>query len=250
MNDVLGNIVHTVQVAHVTFSITETPSPGDPEDWDEIYTVYSETEKDGVKPIQGMLNYSDAVAVVRQEVERLEQILERKRKGMPTQKQVYFLFQKKIPIPLDLTWGEASDLIDEWLVTEKQRKLQAQAEKFKGFTVGMRVYQHSYQNVRGKWRINGGEITKLTSNNHGNNYAYVKWDGGNDVARVSIDTLQKTEASEEQLRALEPKYQAGDTVSHPSFGVGTVLHAGDTLAAVQFQGSEKLLNLAELTLGG
>jgi hypothetical protein len=57
----------------------------------------------------------DALTGLDAAIQHLEVTLEWKRKGPPTQKQVYFLFCEKIPIPVDLTWGQASDLIDERL---------------------------------------------------------------------------------------------------------------------------------------
>ncbi len=211
--------------------------------WEDKHFVYSESEKRGLSLVGDSFDYQqydhshdDALALLRAEIQRLEDILERKRKGMPTPNQLAFFFRNKISIPLTLTWGEASDTIDDWLAKEKKRKLQAQAERFNGFTVGMRVFQLSPVYPNGKREIYTGEITKLTTNNKGDNYAYVKWDqdlvyGG--ISRTGIKTLYKTQQevdariqaefrSQERLRQYTNQFIKGTRVRHPMLGEGVI----------------------------
>ena len=273
-----GVVLHSSQVAHVTFYITKLQKVTIDDDAKlvnkEQWKLFSESEKEGIRECIGESHYDysegaptqneydneydsyeEATQGLEKEITRLEQILEKKRKGLPTPKQLHFLFRHNIPIPPDLTWGQASDTIDECIAQGVQRKRREQSEKFNGFIVGMRVYQYNNP-VRGVWHTNKGEITKLTSNNDGVKYAYVKWDDGEKIyympaSRVDIKTLWKTEASEGQLRAIESKkFFPGDKVLYPPFGVGIVLHAGWSKALVQFQDSAQTLPLTELVLSG
>src|SRR5258707_717160 len=102
-----GKVVHVSQVAHVTFYITEHP-------WLQgQYNLFDWSEKRGMgqSVLYDFNSYEEVSDALTKEQVKLEEILERKRKGMPTQKQVYFLFSNGMPIPPDLTWGQASDLI-------------------------------------------------------------------------------------------------------------------------------------------
>src|SRR6266704_628577 len=141
-----GEIMHTEQVAHVTFYITEGVGFYDGDDLIHEYDIYSESEKLGIHPIDGFEyqqhnsgSYDDALAILRMEIQKLEEILEHKRDGIPTQRQLFFLFRNKIPIPLTLTWGEASDLIDEKLAQIAKDRQVKRLERFNGFTEGDRV---------------------------------------------------------------------------------------------------------------
>src|SRR5260221_886995 len=160
-----GKIVHASQVAHVTFYITKLQKVTVNDDAElvdkEQWKLFSWTEKDGLRECVGEAHYDysesaptqneyyneydsyeEAAQGLAKEITRLEQILEKKRAGMPTQKQLHFLFRNKMPIPPDLTWGQASDLIDEKLdqivkdnAEEKQAK---RLERFHGFVEGDR----------------------------------------------------------------------------------------------------------------
>lgn len=230
IDDIQDRIVSTEKVAHVTFYIVK--------EREDCYDVYSESEKRGLYRVNGTYEYQqydsgsheDALAILREEIQRLEETLEHKRKGIPTAKQLHFLFREKIPIPLTLTWGEASDLIDERLnqkELEKQMYFEAKAEKYGGFIVGMGVVlcKDIYP---GKGRI--GIISKLTQNNDGDKYAWVEWGAASYEYRVNIDTLKK--ATDEQLVQLASaratidklweKLQPGTRIHHSLFGEGVI----------------------------
>jgi hypothetical protein len=120
-----GRVVHTEQVAHVTFSITEVIR-------DSGYDLYAESKNDGLKRLEWGVCYDYAIVRLQQEIDQLEQKLEHKRKGMPTAKQLHFLFRERIPIPPDLTWGQASDLIEERMAQielEKEARQKAKLEQ-------------------------------------------------------------------------------------------------------------------------
>jgi hypothetical protein len=192
-----GIIIHVSQVAHVTFYITEI-------DWgvdenlepDKRYKLFEESAKRGLREWTGedhltdiFDTYEEATYYLAQAQANLENILEYKRKGKPTQKQVYFLFSNEIPIPIDLTWGQASDLIDEKLdqkAKEREVYFEEKTKKYQGFQVGMRIDCVFYHPSR----IESGEITRLTSGNRGQRYAYVKYDHDNHVDRWDVETLK------------------------------------------------------------
>lgn len=108
----LGETVETtidaIQVAHVIFSISDSSEIG-------VFKVYSETKQKGRRLIEETFDLEHARRIVDDEVNLLKDKLEHLRQGLPTPKQLMFLFREKIPIPLTLTWGEASDIIDERL---------------------------------------------------------------------------------------------------------------------------------------
>lgn len=108
-------------------------------------------------------------------MKKLEERLERRRKGPPTAQQLMFLFREKIPIPLTLTWGDASDIIDE---------------RLKQIAIDKEARQQAREELRRK-------------------------------------------KEELKQRAFDPPYHTGEKVLHPSFGVETVLHAGNVLAGGQ-----------------
>ncbi len=117
--EIKDGIVYKAHAAHVIFSIAiDEYLPG----W---YKIYSESAKEGKRPLGECPSYDEALVIIEDEIQTLEKNLERKRAGMPTPKQVHFLFRNKIPIPLTLTWGEATDLIEERLAQieiEKEAK--------------------------------------------------------------------------------------------------------------------------------
>lgn len=179
-----GTIVHVSQVAHVTFYITS-------ED-DRWFHLFSESEKRGIEEAwQSPYScYEYATGALAHEQANLEETLERKRKGMPTQKQVYFFFRNEIPIPPDLTWGQASDIIDEKMAQfdkEKQAKIQETAARFKGLWVGKHItcqFVHPLRTI-------SGEVTKLTSYQGKPRYAYIRFDGEKYESRFFIEALPK-----------------------------------------------------------
>ncbi|SRR5260221_7707799 len=186
----LEHAVDSFRVAHVTFYITPHP------DLHEVYDIYSATRDGKSQFIEVAWSLEEAHGIVKEEAEKLETTLAAKRDKSPTAKQILFLFREKIPIPVNLTWGEASDLIDERLVqiaSEKQARQQAKEEK---------------QRVREEQR------------------------------RAIVEKFAPL---------VESKYREGDKVRHPSFGEGVVLHAGYSLANVQFQDGKKMLGIEELT---
>lgn len=120
-----GEIVHASKVTHVTFYIIKHPT-------EERFKLFSESKKYGAQelyPHEFEHNYSgyfeayeDAENALTIAIEKLEQTLERKQNGTPTKDQLYFFFRNKIPIPIDLTWGQAFDLIENWLTENSKRK--------------------------------------------------------------------------------------------------------------------------------
>jgi hypothetical protein len=244
IDDIQDCIVHTEKVAHVAFYIVRDKEY-EPLD---LYLVYSESDDRPLSLVSdptdyemvdqrlhyGGVPYEEALTILREAIEALERRLEAKRKGIPTARQLHFLFREKIPIPLELTWGEASDLIEERLhqkEKEKQAHLQAKTEKFNGLIVGMEVVlcKDTYP---GRGSI--GEITKLTSNNDGDRYAWVRWEGEFEY-RMSIDALRK--ATDEQVaqlalrieanRKLREELQQGTRVLHSLFGEGVITSKAD-----------------------
>ncbi len=173
MSNELEHVVAKIRVAHVTFYVTPHP------DFSETFNIYS-SKRDG-KPewIEVATSFNEANQIVAEEIKKLEAYLENKRDKSPTSKQIMFLFREKIPIPVDLTWGQASDLIDEKLNEKKAKRF----EKFRGLEVGMRV-------TYGKFT---GTIEKLTSNNQGSNCAYVKFDDNGTIYQCPIPELKKIE---------------------------------------------------------
>src|SRR5689334_11201273 len=112
---VLGNtiqerIIYAEKVAHVTFYLVEEGL------FNHEYTVYSESEGRGLERYtQGFrpMSYNQAMRELREAAQHLENVIEKKSNGIPSAKQLHFLFRQRIPISLDLTWGEASALIEE-----------------------------------------------------------------------------------------------------------------------------------------
>lgn len=104
----------------------------------------------------------------------------------PTASQLRFLFREKIPIPLMLTWDEASDLIDERL-NQKASKL--------GFIVGDKV---SYL-FRATGKRETGQIVRFSDRSDGYMFADICLDDGRILYGVYLSngTLQKITADEE-----------------------------------------------------
>lgn len=119
MDDLPKKIVFSVQVEHVFFFIAESP------EWEGWFTLFSESRKEGRRNLGECYSLDEAYQHLEEEMDTLSAILDRKREKQPTPNQLMFLFREKIPIPLDLTWGEASDLISDRLAQiqeEKQKK--------------------------------------------------------------------------------------------------------------------------------
>lgn len=214
-----ARVIRTVQVAHVIFTVEEGMY-AEP----DTYDLYSESPKEGKQLLGVYLSNERVSQVLDNEIRKLEDILEQKRKGWPTPKQLHFLFREKIPIPLDLTWGQASDLIDERLAQIEYEKAANRLKRFDGLTEGEKV---SYLGQP-------GTITKLTQAG-GRKYAHLQLDSGTTI-RTTIEDLKN-----------QPKCYAGAKVSHQEFGPGVVMHAGTALAKVQFQGDKKMVKVADLT---
>lgn len=178
-------VLYTYQVMHVTFTIEEVGC------W---YRVFTETKEDGKHSIFDTENEGIAWYCADWEIALLEMKIEKRRAGYPTPKQLHFLFREKISIPPNLTWGEASDLIDQCLAQKQLKKQQSQVDRFNGFQVGMRVRQKNYDGIV-------GEITKLTAGK-GTKFAYIQVDKdadfltkmgipfpGDATLKVNIETL-------------------------------------------------------------
>jgi hypothetical protein len=197
----LKNIVHTSHVAHVTFYIIKHE---DREQW----KLFSETEKDGIRECRGEAHYDyeeaptqneyyneydsyeEAIQGLEKEIARLERVLEKKRNRMPTSKQVYFLFCEKIPISIDLTWGQAHDLIEERIAQMEYERLQKQIERFQGFVEGDRVSL-----TWGK-KIIKGYIKKLYQAGRAGKFALIEVEDGTTYRIRNFRAIQKLDESE------------------------------------------------------
>lgn len=127
MSEETETVLYAVQVAHVTFFVTEQFEV----EGYKRFNVYSETKREGKRLIEETFDQDFVRLILNEEIEKLEEWLKHHRKGMPTPFQLMFLFREKIPIPLTLTWGEASDIIDErlkQLAIEKEERKQAREE--------------------------------------------------------------------------------------------------------------------------
>lgn len=109
-------VVHSTRVAFITVEIREAL----PDSAWHVYTVSSTDET----YIDSAVSLDDAYRLHKQTVDGITRRILSKRKGRPTPAQLATLFSLKIPIPLDLTWGQASDMIDAAL-TEKQNERRA-----------------------------------------------------------------------------------------------------------------------------
>src|SRR2546421_10157455 len=93
VDDIRDRIVSTEKVAHVTFYLVKDELD---EDRYVIYSVSKNQELNVLRDEHTLylgepIPYNDALVVLRSAIHHLEEVLERKRKGPPTQKQVYFL---------------------------------------------------------------------------------------------------------------------------------------------------------------
>lgn len=109
-----NEILHRTELRGVVFWIEKSP--------EDRYSVHSTSRESEFDQQYAAYSEEDALYEMRQGMEIYERILEGKRKAQPTPRQLAFLFRKKIPIPLTLTWGQASDLIDECLKEKEQKK--------------------------------------------------------------------------------------------------------------------------------
>jgi hypothetical protein len=172
-----SEIIHRTEVRGVVFWVEKDSegrysahsNSGDPAFATDHYGVWFE---------------EDAVREMQREIETYEHILEKKRKAQPTPRQLSFLFRKKIPIPLTLTWGEASDLIDE--------KIKETTARFKGLSVGKRV---TYRFIH-PLRAVSGEVVKLTTYQGNPRYVDIRFDGEKRLSRFHIDSLPEMVADE------------------------------------------------------
>jgi hypothetical protein len=108
-SETVETTIYAIQVAHVIFSISELSEI----EGGKNFKVYSETKQEGRRFIAETFDLDHAGRIVDGEAALLEKKLEQLRHGLPTPKQLMFLFSQKIPIPPTLTWGEASDIIDK-----------------------------------------------------------------------------------------------------------------------------------------
>ena len=184
-SDIQGEIIKTTQVAHVTFflvfcALTDT------------YSIYSESPGHPPTALESDLFREEAIYLFDKEIDRLEEVLERKRKGKPTPRQLHFIFRNGISIPTTLTWGEANNLVKATLARKVEEK-QAKRAYFDGFLVGDRI---SYL-FRFTGKTLPGKITKLWEV-RGRKYAAIKFDDGSTLPgiKLSDQNIQQAEVSE------------------------------------------------------
>jgi hypothetical protein len=115
VESIIKNAIYTKRVGFITVSIEEI-EPG------EAYEVYTVTEKQGKQFTGSTCSLTDAYLLAEDEEQRITDRIARKRKGKPTPYQLATLFNMKIQIPLTLTWGEASDLINERMELQREKK--------------------------------------------------------------------------------------------------------------------------------
>jgi hypothetical protein len=111
---VAADVVYRRQVGYITLEIRE-PYPGC--SWYEIRSV----TKYGERFVADASSWEEAQQRVDQEEREITRRIQERGKGMPTARQLMTLFSLKIPIAVDLTFGQASDLIDAAL-TEKRNE--------------------------------------------------------------------------------------------------------------------------------
>jgi hypothetical protein len=175
-NELKGHIIHTEKVAHVTFTIRQIVP--------DIFDLYSESEGKGWHRLEWGVSYDTALTRLQQEIVSLESALENKRSSIPTQKQLHFLFRNKVSIPPDLTWGQASDIINEKIAqieierdAMQEQKREKQIKDFHGLWVGKRLICKLPINC--PTREVAGEVFKLTYNNRREpRYVYIRFDDG------------------------------------------------------------------------
>lgn len=118
-NIVRESIVSTVNIAHVTLDIVTDGGR---------FNVLLTTKRTGTESIGTADTLPEAEQIVTERVEEIRARLQKKRNHQPTALQLKTLFSLKIPIPLTLTFGEASDLIDAAL-TEKRNERRLKEQK-------------------------------------------------------------------------------------------------------------------------
>ena len=115
----LDRVVDRQQIAHITLTITEVIP-------NRLYDVYTHTKRQGETRIDTAYSLEEAQAVLAGEMEDIKMRFAAMRKKTPTALQLLTLFRFKIPIPVDLTWGQASDLISARMeVVRATRKVKA-----------------------------------------------------------------------------------------------------------------------------
>lgn len=114
--DELSGVIAAIQVGYITVSIRQVIT-------DSFYEIYVTSKQRGSTCVDNAFSYEEAQQRAEAEAEELRTRLEIARKKPPTAKQLVTLFQMKIPIPLTLTSGQASDLIDERLTQLREQRL-------------------------------------------------------------------------------------------------------------------------------
>jgi capsule polysaccharide export protein KpsE/RkpR len=115
VESIIKNAIYTKRIGFITLSIEEV-EPG------EAYEIYTVTEKQGKQFVNSTCSLTEAYLIAEEEEQDIEKRIARKRKGKPTMRQLATLFDMKIPIPLNLTFGQASDLIDERIERNREKK--------------------------------------------------------------------------------------------------------------------------------
>src|SRR2546423_1411959 len=95
-DDFQERIVFTGKVDFVTFYLVKDVLV------ENAYSIYTESEQIELRPYGNVfaspLPYDQAMQELCKAMQRLEKTLEKKRNGIPTANQLYFLFRQKIPI--------------------------------------------------------------------------------------------------------------------------------------------------------
>ena len=121
---IIKDAIYVKRISFITVFIIEI------EEYREVpYEVYTMTKKEGRKFIDSSSSLVKAVAIAEEQEKNIREHIEMRRKGTPTMRQLATLFSLKVPIPLDLTFGQASDLISEYLPLEKEKRKAERALK-------------------------------------------------------------------------------------------------------------------------
>jgi len=113
-----GDTRNSIVVAGITVFYQE---PVDLGDYGE-YPVFTKHPKHGLQLIRTEYTAERAQQLVESTAEDIRKCIEKKRKGKPTPWQLSTLFSLRVPIALDLTFGDASDAIDIALTQKRNER--------------------------------------------------------------------------------------------------------------------------------
>lgn len=121
MNDTgRESLINTVTIAHIQLDIIAIG---------ERFMVLLKTKHDKPTSIGIARTLPEAETIVRAKVEEIQACLDAKRNHEPTANQLKTLFSLKVPIPINLTFGEASHLIDAALTRKRQERQERNARQ-------------------------------------------------------------------------------------------------------------------------